>query len=121
MCTPGVPLTPSNVMRAVREVENWWGKDGLGLQLCILQSKLKEIWQISDEMSRKEKAVLYWINTDPEASWRRLIQMLDVIQITKVADSLRCNAEPLTGIDHQSQSSRYYMYIAHVLQTLLVN
>ena len=105
MCTPGVPLTPSYVMRAVREMEDWWGERRLGQrrlghQLFIPQSKLKEIRQtFPDEMDQKKQAVLYWINTDPAASWRRLVQILDGIRETKLADSIRANAEPLTGID----------------------
>ena len=100
MCTPGVPLTPSYVMRAVREMEDWWGEEGLGYYLTIPQSKRKKIRQtFPDEMDQKKQAVLYWINTDPEASWRRLIQILDAMRETKLADSIRANAEPLTGID----------------------
>ena len=99
MCTPGVPLTPSYVMRAVKEMEDWWGEYGLRRQLSIPQSKLKEIRQtFPDEMDQMKQAVLYWINTDPEASWRRLIQILDSTSETKLADSIRSNAEPLTGI-----------------------
>ena len=100
MCTPGVPLTPSYVMRTVREMEDWWGERGLGHYLCTAQSKLKEIKQtFPDEMDQKKQAVLYWINTDPEASWRRLIWILDGMTETKLADSIRSNAEALTGIE----------------------
>ena len=107
MCTPGVPLTPSYVMRAVREMEHWWGEYELGYQLSIPQSKLKEIRQsFPDEMDQKKQAVLYWINTDPKASWRTLIMALDWMRETKLADSIRSNAEPLTGIN-----TNIYMYM----------
>ena len=100
MCTIGVPLTPSYVMRTVREMEDWWGEERLGEYLCRIQSKLKEIRQtFPDEMDQKKQAVLYWISTDPEASWRRLIWTLDHMRETKLADSIRSNAEPVTGID----------------------
>ena len=100
MCTPGDPLTPSYVMRAVREMEDWWGERRLGIYLCRAQSKLKEIRKtFPDEMDQKKQAVLYWINTDPEASWRGLIWALDAMRYTKLADSIRANAEPLTGIN----------------------
>ena len=93
---PVVPLTPSNVMRAVREVE---GVGGLGLWLFIPDSKQEEIRQnFPDEMDQKKQAISYWINTDPLASWRRLITALDRMRETKLADSIRSNAEPLTGI-----------------------
>ena len=97
--TPVVPLTPSNVVRAVREVERWWGVGGLGYYLSIPNSKWEEIRQtFPDEMDQKKQAISYWINTDPLASWRRLITALDKMRETKLADSIRSNAEPLTGI-----------------------
>ena len=106
MCAPGVPLTPSNVMRAVREVERWWGERGLRTHLYIPWSKEEEIRQnFPHEMDQKKQAISYWINTDPLASWRRLITALDWMSETKLADSLRSNAEPLTGISLSSRPS----------------
>ena len=109
-----VPLIPSNVMRAVREVKWWWGVGELadwlstpgGISgplagwLYIPESKQDEIrCNFPDEMEQKRQAISYWINTDPLASWRRLITQLGkMIGETKVADSIRSNAEPLTGI-----------------------
>ena len=94
-----VPLIPSNVMRAVREVMGWWGVTALADRLSIPQSKQDEIRRnFPDEMEQKRQAISYWINTDPLASWRRLITALDWMGETKVADSIRSNAEPLTGI-----------------------
>ena len=85
-------------MRAVSEVEDWWGEYGLGRQLSIPQSKLKEIRQtFPDEMDQKTQVVTYWINTDPVPGWRRLIWVLDSMKETKVADSIRPNAKPLAG------------------------
>ena len=98
MCTSGVAVTPSNVLRAVREVEKWWGSRSLRYWLYIPKSKEKEIRQnFRDKMDRKKQSMTYWINTDPLASWRRLIRALDRMRETKVADSIRSNAEPLTG------------------------
>ena len=98
MCTSGVAVTPSNVLRAVREVEKWWGTLGLRDWLYIPESKEEEIrHNFPDEMDQKKQSMTYWINTDPLASWRRLITVLDTIRETKVADSIRSNAEPLTG------------------------
>ena len=97
MCTSGVAVTPSNVLRAVREVEKWW-EEGLRYCLYIPESKEEEIRQnFPDEMDQKKQSMTYWINTDPLASWRRLIHRLDRTRKTKVADSIRSNAEPLTG------------------------
>ncbi|CAI8046504.1 hypothetical protein GBAR_LOCUS25733 [Geodia barretti] len=95
-----VPLTTSNVLAVVREVKRWWG--GLGSMsltswLYIPESKQKEIMaNFSDEMDQKKQAISYWINTDPLASWRRLIVALDRMGETELADSIRSNAEPLT-------------------------
>ena len=104
-----VPLIPSNVMRAVREVKRWWwwgeaeyiqvGTGTLADRLSIPRSKQDEIRRnFPDEMEQKRQAISYWINTDPLASWRRLITALDEMRETEVADSIRSNAEPLTGI-----------------------
>ena len=104
MCTPGVPLTPSNVMRIVREIEKWWGGAGSGSLarwLYIPKSKQKEIRQkFADLMEQKKQSICYWINTDPLASWRRLITALDWMRQSHLADSIRPNVEPLTG-SHQ--------------------
>ena len=93
----GVPLTTSNVLAVVRKVENWW--DGLTSWLYIPESKEKEIKaNFPDELDQKKEAISYWINTDPLASWRRLIVVLDKMGETELANSIRSNAEPLTGM-----------------------
>ena len=89
-------------MRAVGEMEGWWwwGEYAtLAGRLYIPLSKQDEIRRnFPDEMEQKRQSISYWINTDPLASWRRLITQLDWMEETKVADSIRSNAEPLTGI-----------------------
>ena len=99
MCVAaGVLLTPSNVVREMREVGDWWEEYGLGFHLHIPRSKREEIRQkFPDEMEQKKQLISHWINTDPLASWRRLIWALDEIGETKMADSIRAYAEPLTG------------------------
>ena len=85
-------------MREVREVGNWWEEEGLGYYLYIPQSKREEIRQkFPDEMEQKKQLISHWINTDPLASWRRLIVALDYMKQTKMADFIRSYAEPLTG------------------------
>lgn len=94
----GVPLTTSNVMIVVKKVEKWWGYMSLSYCLNIPESKQEEIRaRFQDEEDQKRETVSYWINTDPLASWRRLITALDEIEETELADSIRSNAEPLTG------------------------
>ena len=86
-------------MREVREVEDWWGERGLGYFILIPVSKREEIRQkFPDEMEQKKQLISHWINTDPRASWRRLIWALYAIKKTKIADSIRSYAEPLTGM-----------------------
>ena len=102
VCAPcaGVPLTPSNVVGLVREVRVWWGSVSWSLArwLFIPESKQDEIRRVfPDEMDQKKQSISYWINTDPLASWRRLIAALDGMEETELADSIRSNAEPLTG------------------------
>ena len=98
MCTPGVPLTPSNVMGAVEQVKRWWGMFELADLLYIPKSKEDKIkHNFPDELEQKKQIIRYWINTDPLAGWRRLITALDRIEETQLADLIRSNAEPLTG------------------------
>ena len=98
----GVPLTTSNVLAVVREVKGWWSREGsesLTNWLCIPESNQKEIMaNFPDEMDQKQQAISYWINTDPLASWRRLVIALDGVGEAELADSIRSNAEPLTGM-----------------------
>ena len=101
MCAAGVPLIPSNVMRALRELgeEKWWEGLGLGYWLSIPQSKMTEIKQnFPNTIDQKKQFIYYWMKNDPLATWRRLINALYGIRETKLADSIRSNAEPLTGI-----------------------
>ena len=101
MCTPDVPFTPSNVMRKVKEVRRWWGNGSLTSHLCIPKSKQEEIRRnFPDEMEQKKQSISYLINTDPLAGWRRLITALDRMRKSQLADSIRPNAEPLTGTIH---------------------
>ena len=100
MCVAGVPLTPSNVMRALRELEEekWW-EGGLGVWLYIPQSKKSEIRRnFPNTIDQKKQFIYYWMQKDPLATWRRLINALYGMGETKLADSIRSNAEPHTGI-----------------------
>ena len=98
----GVPLTTSNVLALVRKVKNWLRRTGsvsLTRRLSIPESKQEEIKaNFPDELDQKKEAISYWINTDPLASWRRLIIALDRMRETELANSIRSNAEPLTGM-----------------------
>ena len=96
MCAPGMAFTCSNVLRAVRPVKNWWEKKGLGRYLYVSEKKKDEIQQMySDPEEQKRQLILYWMSTDPLASWRRLIRQLDFMRQSPVADGIRDFAEPL--------------------------
>ena len=100
MCAAGVPLTPSNVMKALRELEEgkWWER-GLGAWLDIPHSKMTEIKQnFPNTIDQKKQCIYYLMQKDPLATWRRLINALYGMEEIKLADSIRSNAEPLTGI-----------------------
>ena len=100
MCAAGVPLTPSNVMRALRELEEGkWVEGGLGDWLHIPTSKRGEIRRnFPNTIDQKKQCIYYWMQKDPLATWRRLINALYRMGQTKLADSIKSNAEPLTGI-----------------------
>ena len=96
----GMAFTCSNVLIAVRPVavEDWWGDEGLGGWLYISDDKMKAIRETySDPDEQKRQLILYWITTDPLASWRRLISRLDWMRQSPVADAIRDYAEPLAG------------------------
>ena len=94
----GMAFTPSNVLRAVWPVKNWWGVLELGDFLYISEEKRKEIQQLySDPEEQKRQLIIYWMSTDPLASWRRLIRELDYMSQSPVADAIRDFAEPLAA------------------------
>ena len=91
----GVTFTPMNVLRAVHEVED---TDQLGKCLHVPESKRKEIYaQFSSVPQQRKSLIQYWMEQDPEASWRGLIVALDDMKEKTVADTLRYLAEPVTG------------------------
>ena len=98
LCATGMAFTCSNVMIAVRTVEDWWGEYGLGNSLYIPEDKMREIQRVySDPEEQKRQLILYWMATDPLASWRRLITHLDDMRQSPVADAIRDFAEPLAA------------------------
>ena len=91
-------FTCSNVLRAVRTVETWWEFNGLGYWLYISEEKRKEIQLVySDPEEQRRQLILYWMSTDPLASWRRLITQLDEMRHSPVVDGIRDFAEPLAA------------------------
>ena len=88
-------FTTMNVLRAVREVED---TDRLGDWLGVPKSKREEIWsQFSSVVEQRKAIINYFIENDPESSWRRVIWALDAMRQKKIADDIRHLAEPIPG------------------------
>ena len=98
VCATGMAFTCSNVLRAVRTVEDWWERGELGDNLYISEEKRKEIQLMYlDPDEQRRQLILYWMSTDPLASWRKLITQLDEMYQCPVADGIRDFAEPLAA------------------------
>ena len=84
-------------MRIVKAVKRW---EVLSRQFNIPKAKDDRIRKtLSDETEQRVQSITYWINHDPLASWRRLITALDEIGETQLANTIRVNAEILTGTE----------------------
>ena len=93
----GMPFTTMNVLRAVREVED---TNLLGKYLGVPESKREEIRRFSKFSSvvQQRKALInYFIENDPESSWRSVICTLDRMLQKEIADDIRHLAEPVPG------------------------
>lgn len=68
-------LTLANILVDIIEVTNW--RD-LGLQLGLSSSKLDIIQASagSDINEAKAQLITAWLDTDPEASWQKLVKAL---------------------------------------------
>ena len=91
-------FTPMNVLRAVREVKD---TDDLGAYLGVPESKRVEIKrQFSSEAQQRKAYINYFIEHDPDASWRRVICVLDRMDqpdSVEAADNIRHLAEAVPG------------------------
>ena len=91
-------FTPMNVLRAVREVKD---TGLLGDCLGVPDSKQDEIKsQFSSEAQQRKAYINYFIEHDPDSSWRSVICVLDRMNqpdSVKAADSIRHLAEAVPG------------------------
>ena len=91
-------FTPMNVLRAAREVKD---TGLLGAHLGVPDSKLVEIKsQFSSEAQQRKAYINHFIEHDPEASWRRVICVLDRMDqpdSVEAADNIRHLAEAVPG------------------------
>ena len=98
LSTVDMTFTPVNVLRAVREVKD---TDVLGFYLGVPVSKQDEIKrQFSSEAQQRKAYINYFIEHDPEASWRRVICVLDWMNqpdSVEAADNIHHLAEAVPG------------------------
>ena len=91
-------FTPMNVLRAVREVKN---TGLLGSCLGVPRSKQVEIKiQFSSEAQQRKAYINYFIEHDPDSSWRSVICVLDMMDepdSVEAADNIRHLAEAVPG------------------------
>ena len=95
----GSPLSVDRAMAVLGGVAGRW-RD-VGDELCVPRAVLDLIAsECTSDSECLRKALRYWIQRDPLASWRGLIWMLDWsddADIRRVADDVRSLAEELTG------------------------
>ena len=93
-------FTPMNVLRAVREVED---TGLLGHYLGVPGSERDEIKRhFSSEAQQRKAYINYFIEHNPEASWKSVIYALDVMSRYEekagvAADNIRHLAEAVPG------------------------
>ena len=78
-------LQEKDVVNAIKDVSNW---RGLGVQLGIKFSKLNEFEQYP-VWDRKLKVVEWWMDNDTECGWPKLIEALEWIGHTQIAQTIR--------------------------------
>ena len=74
LCLSDPTLTVGNVREVMAEVGNWWI---VGFELGVPYSKLQGIEQQSS--TERDMCLAlgdYWVNTDPNASWEKLANVL---------------------------------------------
>lgn len=90
------PLSVDNVMAILSGVAYRWLDVGSGLH--IPDSTLSFLnGDCGSDEERLRRVVRYWILKDPSASWRQLVQGLKDIDIFNWDESVKRNAENLTG------------------------
>ena len=95
----GSPLSVDRAMAVLGGVTGRWRYVGtrLGVPRAIMDLIASECTSDSECL---RKALRYWIQRDPHASWRRLIVQFDdsnIADLIRVADDVRSLAEELTG------------------------
>ena len=84
----------TNVQKAVCTVKT---AEIVGIVLGVPGPIRRKISQLKSLDEQQEAYIKYFIENDPEASWRAVIVGLDRVSETKAADAIRHLAEPVTG------------------------
>ena len=95
----GSPLSVDRAMAVLGGVAGMWRRVATWLHFPVAVMDLIASECTSDSECLR-KALRYWIQRDPLASWRRLIVQLDnsgVADLIRVADDVRSLVEELTG------------------------
>ena len=96
-------LTPEHLMPLLQGVRNWWRSREYGrgvlFWLEVPEEKQEEIKKQcdSDQVKAVEECIKWWLQHATNVSWRQIIWSLDWENETRVADTLRQYAEPLSG------------------------
>lgn len=93
------PLTVDEVMSVLRGLAGKWRE--VGGELYISETTMNAIEsEKSENIDRLRECIIYWLQWDPEASWRNLIFNLyknSDEELQQTAYTIRKNAEKLSG------------------------
>ena len=88
-------LTVDNVRKTLHGIH--WRE--VGMMLYFSGSKLREIeLEYPSDEEREVAVIRYWILRDPFASWRRIMERLEVITKHDYSNRIRHYSEELTGM-----------------------
>jgi len=79
-------LSLKNLTNALREVDGW---QQLGVQLDINYHKLKEFGSLPTIEERKLAMLQFWLDTDIEASWQKLLCGLKTLGLNRVVQQIQ--------------------------------
>ena len=82
-------LSVKNLFNATSKVHDWYT---LGIQLDIEPCRLKDIQSsnLSQDNHRQEMFEV-WLQSDPNASWEKLIRALDNMKYHRLSESVKTN------------------------------
>ena len=80
-------LSLKNLTSALLEVDNW---QGLGIQLDIDYHELKKLAKVHSTVEECKYAMLqFWLDSDTQASWEKVISALSEMKLNRVAEEIK--------------------------------